>query len=98
MAVWLLAHLHVGNRITALFDVGNLRGGVLRGAVQHGDRYHRGQAPGHSAGVKEIEADLVSSPFGQIARFMPRIDGGAIGRDRKSTRLNSSHGYISYAV
>src|SRR2546422_7062261 len=23
---------------------------------------------------------------------------GAFGRDRKSTRLNSSHGYISYAV
>src|SRR2546422_1776994 len=25
-------------------------------------------------------------------------DDGARGRDRKSTRLNSSHGYISYAV
>src|SRR2546422_7668609 len=25
-------------------------------------------------------------------------DDGAGGRDRKSTRLNSSHGYISYAV
>src|SRR5687768_17864999 len=24
--------------------------------------------------------------------------GVALGRDRKSTRLNSSHGYISYAV
>src|SRR2546422_3326942 len=24
--------------------------------------------------------------------------GGFAGRDRKSTRLNSSHGYISYAV
>src|SRR2546422_8964013 len=24
--------------------------------------------------------------------------GGALGQDRKSTRLNSSHGYISYAV
>src|SRR2546422_2826643 len=24
--------------------------------------------------------------------------GGATNRDRKSTRLNSSHGYISYAV
>src|SRR2546422_7024618 len=27
----------------------------------------------------------------------PRAGGGAAG-DRKSTRLNSSHGYISYAV
>src|SRR2546422_2064166 len=25
-------------------------------------------------------------------------DGGIMNRDRKSTRLNSSHGYISYAV
>src|SRR2546429_9474449 len=24
--------------------------------------------------------------------------GGSVGGDRKSTRLNSSHGYISYAV
>src|SRR2546422_3905730 len=27
-----------------------------------------------------------------------RLAGRARGRDRKSTRLNSSHGYISYAV
>src|SRR2546422_5550776 len=27
-----------------------------------------------------------------------RAEGGADGGDRKSTRLNSSHGYISYAV
>src|SRR2546422_8776466 len=26
------------------------------------------------------------------------LGGGGKGRDRKSTRLNSSHGYISYAV
>src|SRR2546422_5730935 len=29
---------------------------------------------------------------------LAKIDEIAIGRDRKSTRLNSSHGYISYAV
>src|SRR5687768_17649827 len=28
----------------------------------------------------------------------PQRDPGAEERDRKSTRLNSSHGYISYAV
>src|SRR2546429_5349444 len=28
----------------------------------------------------------------------PRLDGDGDVRDRKSTRLNSSHGYISYAV
>src|SRR5687768_17861159 len=31
------------------------------------------------------------------AQPVPRRAGGAVG-DRKSTRLNSSHGYISYAV
>src|SRR2546422_2522093 len=38
---------------------------------------------------------------GRLAR--PRLTGGrgvprCVDRDRKSTRLNSSHGYISYAV
>src|SRR3989449_4412264 len=28
----------------------------------------------------------------------PRVNGAGAIRDRKSTRLNSSHGYISYAV
>src|SRR5256884_2297008 len=33
------------------------------------------------------------------ARRLPRLDGyGNVPIDRKSTRLNSSHGYISYAV
>src|SRR5207245_7327711 len=31
-------------------------------------------------------------------RRRPRLRGGAGERDRKSTRLNSSHGSISYAV
>src|SRR2546422_9885849 len=29
---------------------------------------------------------------------LPQVMGVDVGRDRKSTRLNSSHGYISYAV
>src|SRR2546422_7555372 len=33
--------------------------------------------------------------FGEIAHF---LDAVGIDIDRKSTRLNSSHGYISYAV
>src|SRR2546429_5855908 len=33
---------------------------------------------------------------GVIVRFIEYMDVG--NRDRKSTRLNSSHGYISYAV
>src|SRR2546429_6019194 len=34
---------------------------------------------------------------GALAAGLP-IGSGEIERDRKSTRLNSSHGYISYAV
>src|SRR2546422_6882736 len=49
---------------------------------------HRGEHPG--------EVD-VQTELGPAGRF-----GGAVQapgqRDRKSTRLNSSHGYISYAV
>src|SRR2546422_10191260 len=37
-----------------------------------------------------------------VEKYSPRLRGlqssKAEGRDRKSTRLNSSHGYISYAV
>src|SRR2546422_7773674 len=36
-----------------------------------------------------------------LRRVSPRLthgEGGKSERDRKSTRLNSSHGYISYAV
>src|SRR2546422_3791265 len=32
-----------------------------------------------------------------VATSLP-VDGFSPGKDRKSTRLNSSHGYISYAV
>src|SRR2546422_3596772 len=38
----------------------------------------------------------------RVAELLKRTDrllgGILIGKDRKSTRLNSSHGYISYAV
>src|SRR3989449_4486039 len=39
-------------------------------------------------------------PLSRRSAFAWRIRGGTIlpQRDRKSTRLNSSHGYISYAV
>src|SRR2546429_1398471 len=33
-----------------------------------------------------------------LARYIPVATKKRIERDRKSTRLNSSHGYISYAV
>src|SRR6266436_8119236 len=40
--------------------------------------------------------DRPALPGGR-ASFRPRARPGSLG-DRKSTRLNSSHGYISYAV
>src|SRR2546422_4152022 len=33
-----------------------------------------------------------------LARVSPVVEPAELGIDRKSTRLNSSHGYISYAV
>src|SRR2546422_4193903 len=41
--------------------------------------------------------DLRGDVLGRVARQEDR-DGRDVGGDRKSTRLNSSHGYISYAV
>src|SRR2546422_2714876 len=39
----------------------------------------------------------VNAPLSAISRA-PRRNAASASRDRKSTRLNSSHGYISYAV
>src|SRR2546429_1248508 len=39
---------------------------------------------------------MTDSPFMPVSWSLP--NRGADGGDRKSTRLNSSHGYISYAV
>src|SRR2546429_7185427 len=50
----------------------------------------------------QVPAPLVLLPQLERARREVRVDpAGAVGptdQDRKSTRLNSSHGYISYAV
>src|SRR2546430_6092326 len=35
---------------------------------------------------------------GRVKTLHPRVHGGLLYRDRKSTRLNSSHSQISYAV
>src|SRR2546422_4282127 len=43
-----------------------------------------------------IGADVDPTYAGYYADFKSISDG--LARDRKSTRLNSSHGYISYAV
>src|SRR2546429_6605644 len=40
----------------------------------------------------------ISDPGRVMGLYPHQISGGMAQRDRKSTRLNSSHGYISYAV
>src|SRR2546422_1957560 len=55
------------------------------------------------AGLTNVEFVAVDAEAGEYAAFEPDAPASAIaeraGRaDRKSTRLNSSHGYISYAV
>src|SRR2546429_4588230 len=68
-------------------------------AVQPG-LVDRAETMQHHPGTQEQSrldqavADHVDSDAGQAER---REQGDA-GQDRKSTRLNSSHGYISYAV
>src|SRR2546422_7686793 len=62
-------------------------------------RQHRARPPDAvqpddvGAGVLEPLACLLGRPA--FSRLRPLVDRE---RDRKSTRLNSSHGYISYAV
>src|SRR5216684_4126541 len=54
---------------------------------------------GQIRAVNRSFADLVGAPFPQIiGRPLSEFLEEGAGEDRKSTRLNSSHGYISYAV
>src|ERR1041385_325644 len=51
-------------------------------------------------GVQIHPPVLRQAPLGNVHvrhHFQARDDGGLQQTDRKSTRLNSSHGYISYA-
>src|SRR3989449_9271145 len=50
-------------------------------------------------GIAGVETATKNRPDVVVLDLMlPKMDGLASIRDRKSTRLNSSHGYISYAV
>src|SRR5205809_2045727 len=50
---------------------------------------------GGATGVRRREP---LQPIGEPAESPAREIGDELAEDRKSTRLNSSHGYISYAV
>src|SRR3712207_8767737 len=48
--------------------------------------------------VEDVEAALEGGEVGGLGAVDQDQDGGAVRGDRKSTRLNSSHANISYAV
>src|SRR2546422_8515959 len=57
------------------------------------------QKPGGSQPRTHSRQALTSRPTRKPPMNVPAVAAGsAPGSDRKSTRLNSSHGYISYAV
>src|SRR2546422_2767382 len=66
--------------------------------------YHPGReiVSEHAPAWQGAEVGVVDRSTGQDPQRSdhPALHGGArkLGGDRKSTRLNSSHGYISYAV
>src|SRR2546422_4006037 len=79
---------------------------LARGAdVNAPSRNGHANAPLHAAAAGRAGAALMRRLLDAGARVNARQSGGhtplheaALGGDRKSTRLNSSHGYISYAV
>src|SRR2546430_4285505 len=60
----------------------------------YGSRFWRSLA----LGVVPAAAGLVLAESPGVARLPPALTVGAVAADRKSTRLNSSHSQISYAV
>src|SRR5690348_17788749 len=71
------------------------------------DRLRAGHAPGAEISMLKIKgteiqqalAELMLEAAGPLAQAISAVDTGTMAdRDRKSTRLNSSHPSISYAV
>src|SRR2546422_2772296 len=65
-----------------------------------GERVIPGYGGGMSSAKAALEADTRTLAYEAGRRFGVRVNAISAGpwADRKSTRLNSSHGYISYAV
>ena len=76
-AVGFLTHFDVTDRVTALLDVGDLGGGIVRRAVEHRHRNHGRQIVGHPAGEEHVEAAVLVAAAGvHIHGGMPRVNGG----------------------
>jgi hypothetical protein len=63
LTVRFLAHFDVRDRVSARFDVTNLRCGIFGRGIQDSDGNHGRQAARYSAGEKEIESDLIPAGF-----------------------------------
>src|SRR3989449_7177665 len=86
-----------------LVDVGGLcvaarNSDYLRALVASVDGGGPCTAIGHTGGFRAEDAAMISGTAAHGEDFDDTFEGGPVHRDRKSTRLNSSHGYISYAV
>src|SRR2546422_2944095 len=57
-----------------------------------------GGAPPRREGENRPRSERVADAWPQLRHAEPGGSVLEVSRDRKSTRLNSSHGYISYAV
>src|SRR3712207_7774070 len=71
---------------------------LFRSVLDQGDarRRDRGPGPRHPPGVLRLEQRLLAGPPRPRGRRPPQPADDLL--DRKSTRLNSSHANISYAV
>ena len=61
LSVGFFTHLDSGNGVAAFFDIGDLRGGIVGCAVEHGDGNHRGKVVGESAGEENVEAAVLAA-------------------------------------
>src|SRR5687768_7219137 len=91
-------------RLCGLELVQQRKGGVGRGAVgevhvefRRGKRPHDRGAEALAAAGDEDAAAQAARPLGSAPRTKQVFWPPKPKEDRKSTRLNSSHGYISYA-
>src|SRR2546422_1740161 len=66
--------------------------------VQLGQNEHREKRGRHERDPDQRRAEHLATHPPEVDRELCRERAWGELRDRKSTRLNSSHGYISYAV
>src|SRR5437762_4155305 len=77
---------------TTLFDLGDQQH-LLRFNVSDADH-----GPVLQAGRERRDTDIIAIDVRQLREGGRQVVDGGVSRDRKSTRLNSSHRCISYAV